>query len=703
MFPVGRALPFDEQKISNNLKKARQAPLSALNLRNEVEKVFKCLGIELNPRNVSTLDFFKFTHLPGAMADGDLETIKKIIPSEVDADTEITDGMPLLSIIIRSLSQAETREKFDKIESVILYLLECGADAKHVNHNTRIGVFEDTCMLMANSKLGIISERILECLVLKGADPNQLNPNTFQNPMYWVISDPVNIELSDCLLRLGCLVSSETAFTGMNLVHHLFTNIHGAVTRGCDPSKWSSSKLCYLLNTWLSRCPQLISSTDKTGATILHTAALFGINLNVINLLLEAGCDPNYRNDIGATPYEVAQSLVVGCDPDSKGKASVFLQPYMKPPVLRGTPQIPLSGLIKWKHIQRGLFGNVFTATFKAIRETVTVKQIINQDHHTREFVFNYAELLREISQLHSVRCKFITGFYGCAEQEDGTIFMVSEHFDTTLDIVIRESSHPPLIRFLGIASSIGKALLFIHVNQQVHNDVACRNIFLNRSGSLVKLGSFQLACKINEVVPRIAILWSCPEFLSQPPHKRRATASADIWSLGVLLWELYSNGSLPYDHLQMSQLDVRSYVLNGGMLLRPDACPELVWNDLIEPCLKTDPEERINLTRFLERIEDFLCDSTPIDSSDDQQDLSVDERLKRALLREQHRQDQQWPKASSSDSWGSSMSSPPLPDYQKYSFYDPSADLSEIDTISVPDTAPVPIKVYTHTPTAWE
>ena len=53
---------------------------------------------------------------------------------------------------------------------------------------------------------------------------------------------------------------------------------------------------------------------------------------------------------------------------------------------------------------------------------------------------------------------------------------------------------------------------------------------------------------------------WTAPEAISF----RKFTTSSDVWSYGVLLWELYSFAQNPYDDWENQ--DVRTYVLRGGV-----------------------------------------------------------------------------------------------------------------------------------------
>ncbi|KAH7721722.1 kinase domain protein [Aphelenchoides avenae] len=80
-------------------------------------------------------------------------------------------------------------------------------------------------------------------------------------------------------------------------------------------------------------------------------------------------------------------------------------------------------------------------------------------------------------------------------------------------------------------------------------------------------------------------------------------TAKTDIWSYGILLYELYSAGSLPFPHVQpYEQLGVLE---RGERPEQPESCPDHVY-DLMRRCWQAEPDERptaLELKQYLEGI----------------------------------------------------------------------------------------------------
>lgn len=80
-----------------------------------------------------------------------------------------------------------------------------------------------------------------------------------------------------------------------------------------------------------------------------------------------------------------------------------------------------------------------------------------------------------------------------------------------------------------------------------------------------------------------------------------RFTLESDIWSYGVVLWEIYSLGKQPYYGHTNDQ--VLKLIYDGIILSPPDDCPPLIC-ELMKNCWKTEPKDRIKFTEICEKLE---------------------------------------------------------------------------------------------------
>uniref|UniRef100_A0A8B9PUV6 Protein kinase domain-containing protein n=1 Tax=Apteryx owenii TaxID=8824 RepID=A0A8B9PUV6_APTOW len=84
-------------------------------------------------------------------------------------------------------------------------------------------------------------------------------------------------------------------------------------------------------------------------------------------------------------------------------------------------------------------------------------------------------------------------------------------------------------------------------------------------------------------------------------------TSKTDTWSFGVLLWEIFSLGYMPYP--SKSNQEVLEFVTNGGRMDPPKNCPGPVYR-IMTQCWQHQPEDRPNFAIILERIE--YCTQDP-------------------------------------------------------------------------------------------
>ncbi|KAG8013513.1 ALK tyrosine kinase receptor [Nibea albiflora] len=133
------------------------------------------------------------------------------------------------------------------------------------------------------------------------------------------------------------------------------------------------------------------------------------------------------------------------------------------------------------------------------------------------------------------------------------------------------------MVDLLNVARDIAKGCQYLEENQFIHRDIAARNCLLTCKGTgrMAKIGDFGMA--------------------------------RDIYrSFGVLLWEIFSLGYMPYP--SRSNQEVLEFVTNGGRMDPPKNCPGPVYR-IMTQCWQHQPEDRPNFSTILERIDYCLQD----------------------------------------------------------------------------------------------
>ncbi|XP_077977455.1 proto-oncogene tyrosine-protein kinase ROS-like [Glandiceps talaboti] len=153
-----------------------------------------------------------------------------------------------------------------------------------------------------------------------------------------------------------------------------------------------------------------------------------------------------------------------------------------------------------------------------------------------------------------------------------------------------------------------------------VHRDLAARNCLVSSRDPRfrnVKIGDFGLARDIykndyyrKEGEGLLPVRWMSPESLVDGVF----TIQSDLWSFGVLLWEIMTLGQQPYP--ARTNLEVLHFVTTGGRLSRPDNCPDDV-HQLMLKCWHEDPEGRPTFKFLLQKLETFKRKSLTMDGLD--------------------------------------------------------------------------------------
>ncbi|CAB4057375.1 ROS1 [Lepeophtheirus salmonis] len=163
------------------------------------------------------------------------------------------------------------------------------------------------------------------------------------------------------------------------------------------------------------------------------------------------------------------------------------------------------------------------------------------------------------------------------------------------------------LVRF---CLDIARGCLYLTQMRHVHRDIAARNCLVSLPTSdhthLVKIGDFGRAREIYRddyyrkggLMP---IRWMAPESLEDGVY----THQTDVWSYGIVLWEIISFGKQPYPG--MSHLDVYHYVCNLRKTLDvPLKCPHILYQ-LMTQCWSYEPINRPSFKECVDEIEELL------------------------------------------------------------------------------------------------
>ncbi|XP_052894348.1 mitogen-activated protein kinase kinase kinase 12 isoform X1 [Anopheles moucheti] len=149
-------------------------------------------------------------------------------------------------------------------------------------------------------------------------------------------------------------------------------------------------------------------------------------------------------------------------------------------------------------------------------------------------------------------------------------------------------------------SQQIALGMQYLHTHKIIHRDLKSPNILIG-DGDVIKISDFGTSREWNEISTKMSfagtVAWMAPEVIRNWPCNEKV----DIWSYGVVLWELLT-GEVPYKNVDSSQIlyGVGSYLLH---LPIPDTCPE-GFKLLIKQCWSTKPRNRPSFKIILTHLD---------------------------------------------------------------------------------------------------
>uniref|UniRef100_A0A8C1JMU3 receptor protein-tyrosine kinase n=1 Tax=Cyprinus carpio TaxID=7962 RepID=A0A8C1JMU3_CYPCA len=163
------------------------------------------------------------------------------------------------------------------------------------------------------------------------------------------------------------------------------------------------------------------------------------------------------------------------------------------------------------------------------------------------------------------------------------------------------------VIQLVGMLRGIASGMKYLSDISYVHRDLAARNILVN-SNLVCKVSDFGLS-RVLEDDPeaayttrggKIPIRWTAPEAIAY----RKFTSASDIWSYGIVMWEVISYGERPY--WEMSNQDVIKAIDEGYRLPAPMDCP-VVLHQLMLDCWEKSRSERPKFGQIVNTLDKLI------------------------------------------------------------------------------------------------
>ncbi|KAM5139771.1 proto-oncogene tyrosine-protein kinase receptor Ret isoform 13-T13 [Callospermophilus lateralis] len=441
--------------------------------------------------------------------------------------------------------------------------------------------------------------------------------------------------------------------------------LRGSIVGGHEPGERRGIKAGYgICNCFPEKKKCFCEPEDSLGPlcdelcrTVIAAAVLFSF---IVSVLLSTFCIHRYHKH--AHKPSIASAEMTFCRPAQAFPVSYSSSGARRPSLDSVENQVsvdafkipedpkwefPRKNLVLGKTLGEGEFGKVVKATAFRLKgragyTTVAVK-MLKENASPSEL----RDLLSEFNLLKQVNHPHVIKLYGACSQ-DGPLLLIVEYAKYgSLRGFLRDSrkvgpgymgsggsrnssslDHPDeraltMGDLISFAWQISRGMQYLAEMKLVHRDLAARNILV-AEGRKMKISDFGLSRDVYEEDSyvkrskgRIPVKWMAIESLFDHIY----TTQSDVWSFGVLLWEIVTLGGNPYPGIPPERLF--NLLKTGHRMERPDNCSEEMYRLMLQ-CWKQEPDKRpvfADISKDLEKMmvksRDYLdlAASTPSDS----------------------------------------------------------------------------------------
>ncbi|XP_058042749.1 fibroblast growth factor receptor 3 isoform X3 [Ahaetulla prasina] len=300
--------------------------------------------------------------------------------------------------------------------------------------------------------------------------------------------------------------------------------------------------------------------------------------------------------------------------------------------------ELARSRLTLGKPLGEGCFGQVVMAEAMGIDKekpskpvTVAVKML--KDDATDK---DLSDLVSEMEMMKMIgKHKNIINLLGACTQ-DGPLYVLVEYaskgnlreylrarrlpgMDYSFDTCKLPEEQLTFKDLVSCAYQVARGMEYLASQKCIHRDLAARNVLVTED-NVMKIADFGLARDVHNIDyykkttnGRLPVKWMAPEAL----FDRVYTHQSDVWSFGVLLWEIFTLGGSPYPGIPVEELF--KLLKEGHRMDKPANCtPDLYM--IMRECWHAVPSQRPTFKQLVEDLDRVLT----VTSTDEYIDLSV-------------------------------------------------------------------------------
>ncbi|XP_055744354.1 tyrosine-protein kinase ITK/TSK-like isoform X1 [Salvelinus fontinalis] len=275
--------------------------------------------------------------------------------------------------------------------------------------------------------------------------------------------------------------------------------------------------------------------------------------------------------------------------PISQGRES-----FQSPAELsKGQWEVDPADLILGEEVGSGQFGLVLQGRWRERRVAV---KMVREGAMSEEDFKEEARVMTMLSH-----CKLVQLYGVCTQHSPMCLVFELMEQGCLSDYLRARRGRMSQDTLLGMCLDISEGMAYLESNNFIHRDLAARNCLVS-CNNVVKVSDFGMTRFVlddqytSSQGSKFPIKWSSPEVIKYC----KFSSKSDIWSFGVCMWEVYTEGRLPYENRSNGEV---VEALNAGLrLLKPRQAPEAV-HLLMEWCWKEKPEDRPSFALLLHEL----------------------------------------------------------------------------------------------------
>ncbi|XP_052451089.1 protein-tyrosine kinase 6 [Carassius gibelio] len=280
-------------------------------------------------------------------------------------------------------------------------------------------------------------------------------------------------------------------------------------------------------------------------------------------------------------------------------KPCVRKMPRVLPPPLVDEWELPKEQFTLEKMLGGGHFADVYSGRWKN-HTKVAIKILKNNDALVQKDFQMEVQIMKRFRHRHLISlfavCTSSVPFYIITE--------LIEKGDLLNFLKNPEGMALEMESLIDMAAQVADGMAYLEAHNSIHRDLAARNVLVGER-YVCKIADFGLARIIKEPIyisddKKIPYKWTAPEAIGYG----RYSSKSDVWSFGILLYEIVTYGAAPYPGVR--NCDVYDLVTRDNYRMpSPLHCPQVIYS-IMRSCWKVEPEDRPTFKILRHELENY-------------------------------------------------------------------------------------------------